>query len=1068
MKRLPRLVFGLLLAANPFLTSRLSAQGSPEAPSGRIHALKITVRDAVTKQPITGTEVMVFGAPDVPKGITDAEGIATLRVPLDVPFAERMERFEMAVTDPRYATRRMTWITTAGRVREALPESYNFQLSRGVTAGGVVRDANGNPVVGAKVIMYGTDYKGFTRRRGTETKTSQEFSAVSTDELNPIFTDEKGEWRKEHFPEDLTQVSIEVIRPGGSLSRFTSDASSRPGAGDRSTAIDIATVKAGSCVFTLKDGVTLQGRVVDESGKPISGAQLRARDANSRNRPYTFATDLNGTFELLNWDATSVLITAESKGHQTKSVRLPLGKDTPLATITLAPAKPLKLRLVGDNDVPLANAELQTNPNPSDQILNWKGVTDAEGRIEWETAPDAPVELWMNAKDYPHRSQKLLADGTEHVIRFRKGADKSIHVRLRVVDAETGAPIPAFEVWRRLPSTPFKPWGEPAEKGEFKTEFASSDLPNGFVPSYRLQVRASGYTGWGSETLDFSNGDQDLTIKLTKGEFSLPDEAPPRRQPGLGMTVETHPGLVVLAGHVSRLLETGDIPTFVKAMTVSAEDWASLVPKSLDAKEAAGTSREATIRRQEKALTASATHVLEKAREAGLVPGKMKFVLKSVSSPDNSSTHYRFGNESVPVPSATAIRIIFAGEPVGDNGGKPLQGDYELSVGNAQQMPAGWRAEEGLRWVNFPAGVANEATRRELRLANRIVPAGFGDQRTLSGTDDQALLAFGTIVADLFRQKEIPVFLKATTFTRPEIIGFFQRGDLGDEQRASEVDDKVSSGVSGAAQAMIDLQNRLGVDLSDAKITVKQVLAERPAFTRFGEIEGIRAGPLRVTFAVESSRVAKSGAPVSGNYIVSIGNAVRSNNRWVLLDDKLRWQEFPKGVLTTEDLKTIELENYVAENRSLPPGFSVPEFEMIRLADSSRVPLSAYRGKIIVLELWASWCGPCQEPMEKLQDLRDMHPEWKDRVEIIALSIDDKANQATDHLAKKQWSKTVNLWAGDGGFSSVPSRALRIRGVPTAYVIDGDGKVITAGHPASMDFGAIVAAQLRKAASGNQ
>ena len=57
-----------------------------------------------------------------------------------------------------------------------------------------------------------------------------------------------------------------------------------------------------------------------------------------------------------------------------------------------------------------------------------------------------------------------------------------------------------------------------------------------------------------------------------------------------------------------------------------------------------------------------------------------------------------------------------------------------------------------------------------------------------------------------------------------------------------------------------------------------------------------------------------------------------------------------------------------------------------------------------------------------------------------------------------------SVWAGDGGFESAPSRAFRIRGVPTAYVIDRDGKVVKAGHPMSMDFGALVEAQLRPAA----
>lgn len=1059
MKRLPRFVFGLLLAAFSFLSSSLLAQVATEPSKGRVHALKITVRDVVTGQPIAGAEVVSYESRDVPKVTTDAAGVATLSIPLEIPFAERMERFDLSVTDARYASRRMMWITTAGRVRETLPDSYEFQLSPGVTAGGVVRDAQGAPIAGAKVLISGSDYKGFTRRSGTVTKTSQEFSAVYVEEANALVTDAKGEWRKEHFPADLAQVSLEVIRPGGALARFVSDANARSSA-ERSTAIDIAAVKAGTVVLTLKDGSTVRGRVADEAGNPISGAQLKARDATSRNRPYAFTTDHNGTFELLHWDATSVLVTAERTGYRTKSVTFEVGGDAADAKITLSPAKPLKLRLVGDNGIPLANAELQTNPNPSDQILNWKGVTDAEGRVEWATAPDAPVDLWMMAKDYPHRTQKLLADGTEQVIRFRKGADKSIHVHLRVVDAESGAPVPSFEVWRRLANSSFKTWSEPAENGEFKKEFAATELPKGFVSSYRLQVRAAGYTGWGSETLDFANGDQELTIKLIKGESTLANEPPPTPRPGQGISGETNPPLLALAGHVTQLLETGDIAAFVRATNALAEDWTSILPKGVDPKQS--PNRLGMIQRREKAIAASAAHVLEQARRVGVQPGKVRFAVKSVSSPNNSSVGYRFGTQNVSLPSASAVRIVLAGEPIGDTGGKPLRGDYELSIGDAQQMPAGWRTEEGLRWGAFPAGLADEATRRELRLANRIAPASFGDQRTLSGADDQALLTFGRSVTELFRTKAVPMFVNSATFSQTEIVSFFQRLEMGSTNGANEAHDRISSGLAVTAQTLLDLQDRIGVDFTDAKITVNQVLADRPSFTRFGDLEGIRAGPVRVTFAVESSRTAKSGAAISGNYIVSIGSVVRSNDRWVMFADKIRWQEFPKGLVAAADLENLTFENYVAENGTLPAGFTVPAIEMVRLADNAPVSLSAYRGKVVVLEFWASWCGPCQEPMEKLQRLRDAHPEWKDRVEILALSIDDKAIQATDHLAKKQWTKTGNVWAGEGGFSSAPSRSFRVRGVPTAYVLDRDGKVLKAGHPMSMDFGEIVDAELRK------
>ena len=138
------------------------------------------------------------------------------------------------------------------------------------------------------------------------------------------------------------------------------------------------------------------------------------------------------------------------------------------------------------------------------------------------------------------------------------------------------------------------------------------------------------------------------------------------------------------------------------------------------------------------------------------------------------------------------------------------------------------------------------------------------------------------------------------------------------------------------------------------------------------------------------------------------------------------------------------------------PGFRLKEFS------GNELTLEASRGKVIFLNFWATWCGPCQRPMAELQKLKQRHPDWGDRVAIVPLSIDDTLEAVRQHVNQRGWTNTFNVWAGDGGWRSAPARAFHVSGVPTTYIIDAQGKIVVAGHPAAMNIDNQVDAALKK------
>jgi thiol-disulfide isomerase/thioredoxin len=105
----------------------------------------------------------------------------------------------------------------------------------------------------------------------------------------------------------------------------------------------------------------------------------------------------------------------------------------------------------------------------------------------------------------------------------------------------------------------------------------------------------------------------------------------------------------------------------------------------------------------------------------------------------------------------------------------------------------------------------------------------------------------------------------------------------------------------------------------------------------------------------------------------------------------------------------------------------------------------------VCLEFWASWCGPCREPLEKLNKLAAEKGEsWRDQVAIVAVSIDEQPEAARRHLAGAGLTALAPLWSGAEGSEGWESPAAKLFGVvsvPSALILDREGRVLWRGHP---------------------
>jgi len=117
---------------------------------------------------------------------------------------------------------------------------------------------------------------------------------------------------------------------------------------------------------------------------------------------------------------------------------------------------------------------------------------------------------------------------------------------------------------------------------------------------------------------------------------------------------------------------------------------------------------------------------------------------------------------------------------------------------------------------------------------------------------------------------------------------------------------------------------------------------------------------------------------------------------------------------------------------ALETGDAVPNCALTPIGDTQRYDLKQFRGKVLYIDFWASWCGPCAKSFPFLNDLNN---QFKDRgLQIIGINLDEKSNDAQDFLAKYPANFIV---AADTGEQCV--RDFGVKAMPSSYLVDRKG-----------------------------
>jgi len=108
-----------------------------------------------------------------------------------------------------------------------------------------------------------------------------------------------------------------------------------------------------------------------------------------------------------------------------------------------------------------------------------------------------------------------------------------------------------------------------------------------------------------------------------------------------------------------------------------------------------------------------------------------------------------------------------------------------------------------------------------------------------------------------------------------------------------------------------------------------------------------------------------------------------------------------------------------------------------------KVSLAQLRGRPVVLDFWATWCGPCRSTMPEVEKL---HRKYRGKgLQVVGINIEGKSQKVIDYLNQSGYSFTVLF--DSGNWKSEVAKQYQVSSIPRTFLIDRNGNVVFSGHP---------------------
>lgn len=797
-----------------------------------------------------------------------------------------------------------------------------------------------------------------------------------------VRSDASGAWTIGAAPDDFQNLTLQLSHPNHLPASYEQ--------GDEGDAFTISAVELlkREAKTELTAGVPLTGSVAGTDGRPLAGAAITLFSGyDPRSNRRLAETGSDGAFSLANLLPGEAVLVATAPGHGPVLQRMTLGPEGGTARIQLPAAQRLRVRVRDTLGRPVPGAFVMPVEWQNDAWLSWLGRTDAAGQVEWDAAPAEPVAYFVTSPLMSTVKVTLPADGAEHEVQLESAPT----VKLTVVDAETGEPLPVFTVIRG------QSYGGGQASWETYTPLAGSngsfllelDDARGAPQGWMLQVKSPGYYPGATAAFQTSTN---FVLKLQRGE-------PPR---GVVVDAAGRPvagAQVVIAGENTHPYM--DEPPLFRAMgrepvLLSRADGAFELPIELDTLGVFVAHPEAGFGR------ASLAELKENGKVVVHAWARVEGVLKvgeSIEAGQILSIHRNQRGELYDPRDFRQRLGLYAKATPAPDGRFVFEKIPPMELELALQYPT--RSGQSIVWSHSvpldlaPGGMTNVVVGGTGRsIIGRVKPDETLAAQIDYARDSHQLTAVSSIQPPQFKQPE---------------------GARDQESIRAAID---------AYQAKMREFNQ-----SEAG---RQYRRDQRAYAvRFDATGGFRADNIP-----------------PGNYALQLNFTMPGAQEYQ--NEPLANHYQP---LTVEEGTTpVDLGEIALRGRSnVRPGQPAPEIAMTDL-EGRPVKLADFRGRTVLLMIWGTALPEYEQRLASLKKFHDKH-RGSDKLVVLALAVEMSAGQVKEAMAGKGYDWTHAIPQQPAGSEMVQAYAMAAgqpRGAEfkpaLVHLIDKNGRLMGSTH----------------------